>query len=179
VAGTGNEEMRMSLRRGILAALAVTAALGIAACGEGQSKEIEEVRTAVEEILGSADPERCQRFSPEVLEQTTGQTGQKAVRACEQQTEGTEPPEQVTAAAIEVDGGTATSNFNNGQTAGRLELEKVDGEWIITGLSFGINQPAEGAGEGEGAEGDGGGSSDGEGAGDSGDEGPGSGYGGP
>jgi hypothetical protein len=145
-------------RRGIVAAVAAVATLGVGACG-GQSEEIEEVRGAVEEILGSDDPERCARFSQEALEQITGERGERAVRTCEQVTEEGEPPEQVTAARIEVDGDTATSNYNDGTTAGQLELEQQDGEWIITSLTLGIDGAAQapageggGAPEGEGAE---------------------------
>jgi hypothetical protein len=165
------------LRRAGAVAAAMVLALGVVACGGGDDGDDEEqVRTTVEEILTSNDPETCQRITDGLLERSTGQTGDEALSTCEEQITQGEPPEDVSVDEVTVDGETAEAALSAGGETADARLLKDGDEWKLDDISFAPSEPSgedQGAGEGEsegGAQGDNGGGQGGGGQGGGGEE---------
>lgn len=116
-------------------------ALGLAACGGGESDE-DKIVEVIETSTVSTDPADCEALATQAfLEQTQFSEGEEAVKSCEESAEETEDnPDAVEVSAVEIDGSDATAevafvggNFN-GQTF-TVALVEEDGDWKLDELT--------------------------------------------
>lgn len=121
--------------------LLLALALGLAACGSGESDE-DKVTTAIENAATSNDPAVCDETQTlAFMEQTTGGKGKEAEKECEQEAKaGTNQPEAVTVSKVEVDGEGATADaaFKGGNLDGQtveIALVEEGGEWKVDELT--------------------------------------------
>jgi hypothetical protein len=112
-------------------------ALGLAACGGGESDE-DKIAGAIEEATTSTDPAVCtETQTTAFVEQTNSGTGKEALAECEKNTEeGKNNPESVDVKEIEVEGeeGTAQVSFTGGTFDGQtiaVELAQEEGDWKL------------------------------------------------
>jgi hypothetical protein len=110
-------------------------ALGLAACGGGESEE-DKVIEVIETSALSADPADCEELATQAfLEQTEFEQGAAAVKSCEEGAEETEgDPESVDVSEVEIDGSAATADvaFTGGNFDGQtlsVALVEADGDW--------------------------------------------------
>jgi ABC-type glycerol-3-phosphate transport system substrate-binding protein len=125
----------------LLPALLVALALGLTACGGGESDEDKVIET-IETAATSTDPAVCDETQTlSFIEQTTGSKGKEAKKECEQEAKaGENQPDSVKVSKVEVDGESATANaeFKGGLfDAQTLELALVgeDGDWKLDELT--------------------------------------------
>ena len=121
-------------------ALALAATLAIAACGgDDGSEDEDQITESIEAAAVSGEPAACtenqtQRFT----EQTTGETGEAAVTACEEDAADS-VAESIEVSNIEVDGdaataeGEVTGSFFDGQTID-IALVKEGDQWKLDEL---------------------------------------------
>jgi hypothetical protein len=128
----------------LLPAALLALALGLAACGGGESDE-DKVIDVIETSATSAEPADCEELSTQAfLEQTELEQGAAAVESCEESAEETEgDPESVDVSKVEIDGSAATADvaFTGGNFDGQtlsVALVEEDGDWKmdeITGFA--------------------------------------------
>jgi ABC-type glycerol-3-phosphate transport system substrate-binding protein len=116
-------------------------ALGLAACGGGESEE-DKIASTIESAATSTDPAVCDETQTiAFMEQTTGESGKAAEKECEKEAEaGTNQPDSVSVTKVEADGENATANaeFKGGNLGGQtLELTLVEegGGWKLDELT--------------------------------------------
>ena len=95
---------------------ALTAALGLAACGEdgnggGSTSDENQIEALIERSVGSNDPAKCTGAATlAFLEQTELEEGDAAIASCKESTQDpSDDPDSVEVSAVEVDGSTATA----------------------------------------------------------------------
>jgi hypothetical protein len=128
----------------LLPALLLTLALGLAACGGGESDE-DAVAETIETSALTTDPADCKKLATiAFLEQTEFEKGDAAVKSCEEDAEHDESdPDSVKVTKVEVDGSDATADaaFVGGTFDGQtlsVALVEEDGDWKmdeITGFA--------------------------------------------
>lgn len=123
-------------KRPLLMFFAIVAALVLAACG-GESDE-DKVVEAIETSATTTDPADCLALSTQnFLEQTEDESGEAAVKACEEDAEdSSDDPDSVIVTEVEVDGTSATANveFEGGsfdRQAMAIALVEEDGAWKL------------------------------------------------
>jgi hypothetical protein len=112
-------------------------ALGLVACGGGESDE-DKIVSAVETAATSTNPAVCgETQTLPFMEQTTGSSGKEAEKECEDEAEaGDNQPDSVAVSEVEADGDKATANaafkggVYNGQTL-EIALVEEDGDWKL------------------------------------------------
>jgi hypothetical protein len=126
----------------LLPLVLIASALALAACGGGGSSSGGEAETAIAEVIEqsatSLSPTKCTKYQTQAFnEQDTGAKGKEAVKACEENVEGSESPaEKVDVSNIKVEGETATADAAvtgsalNGQTV-NMELVEEGGTWKL------------------------------------------------
>ena len=107
---------------------AATAAL-LLACGSSPPPE-EVARTYV----ASDDPEKCGDAAIEFLERQTGRRGEDARATCERNVERSDPPSGVRVVGHRVRGDRAQVRLEAGGQDVRVDLERRDGDWKVTGF---------------------------------------------
>jgi hypothetical protein len=147
------------------AALVAGAVLGfgLVACGDdsdGGDGEGDSPETAIIEILGTAEPEVCDRVTENFIEQITGQTGEEGRAACEESVTSGEPPADLEVAEISEEGETATGTVTSAEGSVDFEMVQEDGEWKLDALALAEGPDSSGGG-GSGGGGSGGGGSGG------------------
>lgn len=127
-------------RRALAALVLLILALGISACGGGDSGEgdEEQVEAVIETALTSTDPAACgESRTIAFMEETGESTGAEAERECEEVVASRENmPASVTVSKIEIEGGEATAEvtFEGGDPDGlvmNVALVEEDGSWKI------------------------------------------------
>jgi hypothetical protein len=124
-----------------LSLLLAVAAIPLGACGGDEQGDVEQAVRDFVKASREPDPDAfCgEILSQELLEQTTGATGDKAEEQCRRQLEGTQgvSAELVEISSTEVDGDEATVRAvirAQGRTRTQtLRLEKEDGRWKLSG----------------------------------------------
>lgn len=142
--------------RFLLLSLALLLAIGLAACGGGGDssggggEDESQIETTIETAATSTDPADCTKFATlTFMEQTTGEEGPAAEKACEEEAEeGEGKPEGASVSNIEVDGekATAEAEFEGGDAGGfafTVALVKEDGDWKLDELTGFANFDAE------------------------------------
>jgi ABC-type glycerol-3-phosphate transport system substrate-binding protein len=129
------------LHLALLPALLLALALGLAACGGGESDE-DKIVSMIEESATSTDPAICNETQTQAfMEQTSSASGGAAVKECEEETKsGESNPDSVNVSEVEADGGKATADvaFKGGnfdkQTV-EVALVEEDGDWKLDELT--------------------------------------------
>ena len=114
-------------------------ALSIAGCGGGSSDE-DNVQDVLTTAFTSDDPEICDSITQNLVEQLTGEKGDKAVETCRQQAQQGDPADDVEFSDVTVNGDTADATFDisGGTSDGghvKAKLIKEDGDWKIDDVS--------------------------------------------
>jgi hypothetical protein len=116
-------------------------ALGLAACGGGESDE-DKVVEVVETSATSTDPADCTALATQAfVEQTQLSEGEEAVESCEEDAKDAEgDPDSVEVTEVEVDGAKATADaeFVGGDFDGQVlsvALVEEDGDWKMDELT--------------------------------------------
>lgn len=125
----------------LLPALVLALALGLAACGGGESAE-DKIVSMIERSATSTDPANCKETQTEqFMEQTSGGSGSGAVKECEKETKsGEDNPESVNVSQVKVNGEKATADVEfeggnfNGQTV-EVALVEEEGNWKLDELT--------------------------------------------
>ena len=112
-------------------------ALGLAACGGGESDE-DKIVDVIETSVASTDPADCKELATQdFLEQTEFSQGSEAVESCDESAEDTtDDPDSVEVTDVEVDGSKATADvaFAGGSFDGQalsVALVEEDGGWKL------------------------------------------------
>lgn len=112
-------------------------ALGLAACGGGESDE-DKIVEVIETSATSTDPADCEALATQAfLEQTQFSQGEEAVESCEESAKETKDnPDSVEVSAVEIDGSSATAEaaFAGGNFDGQTftaALVEEDGDWKL------------------------------------------------
>jgi ABC-type glycerol-3-phosphate transport system substrate-binding protein len=126
----------------MLPALLLTFALGLTACGGGGESDEDKITTTIEDAATSTDPAVCgETQTLAFMEQTTGGSGKKAEKECEQEAEANaDQPESVAVSKVAVNGEKATADaaFKGGSLDGQtveIALVEEDGEWKLDELT--------------------------------------------
>ena len=138
--------MRRRWTWGVLA-VAVAASLVVGGCGGDDDSEDEDaIVEVIEYSAASGDPAACTDSQTQAFtEQTTGRTGEAAIKACERDAE--ESADEAEVSNVEVDGESATADvtlsgsFFDGQTLS-VALVSENDEWLVdevTGFPEGFN----------------------------------------
>jgi hypothetical protein len=121
----------------LLPAALLALALGLAACGGGESDE-DKVVDVIETSVTSTDPADCKELATQAfLEQTEFAEGAEAVESCEESAEDTkDDPDSVEVTEVEVDGSSASADvaFTGGSFDGQtlaVALVEEDGDWKL------------------------------------------------
>jgi len=121
-------------------ASALLAALALAACGggsdNGSSADEDQITQAITAAATSGDPSACTKYQTiHFTQQTSGGTGQAAIRSCEKGAQDT-AADSIDVTDVEVDGdhatalGKATGSTFDGQTL-KVALVKENGQWRL------------------------------------------------
>ena len=121
---------------------ALLLALGLAACGGGESAE-DKIVSTIEESATGTDPALCAETQTlNFMEQTNSGTGKEAEKECEEETkeEGSNDPDSVTVSKVAADGAKATADvaFKGGTFDGQIlevALVEEDGNWKLNELT--------------------------------------------
>ena len=128
----------------ILPLVLLASALALTACGGGGSSssggggDETAIEEAIETSATSSDPSKCTEVQTAAFNEVeTGESGAKALKACEEEAEeGNEPAESVTVSNIAVDGESATAEveIEGGSLGGQaveVGLAKEEGDWKL------------------------------------------------
>jgi hypothetical protein len=134
----------------ILPLVLLASALALTACGGGGSSssggggdENAAIEEAIETAATSSDPSKCSEVQTEYFNETeTGKTGPAALKACEQEVEGSEEPaESVSISEIELQeggkGATAVVAIEGSTLNGQslvVAMENEEGQWKLDGF---------------------------------------------
>jgi ABC-type glycerol-3-phosphate transport system substrate-binding protein len=121
----------------LISALLVSA-LTLVACGSSGSSDEEKIEEAIETSATASDPANCTKLeTPAFSEQSSGESGKAAIKACEEEAKDPEgKAESVAVSEVEVDGSKATANAAitggslEGQTAS-IALVEEGGQWKL------------------------------------------------
>ncbi|HWI97181.1 MAG TPA: hypothetical protein VNS60_14060 [Solirubrobacterales bacterium] len=114
----------MRVRLLLLPCILILSALAFAACGSsgGDDGEIEEV---IETSATSTDPADCKKLNTQqFMEQTTQESGEAAVKSCEEEAKKEEGAKSVSVSTVEVDGSDATAEA--ALSGGNLDGQKLE-----------------------------------------------------
>jgi hypothetical protein len=128
----------VSKRLLLLPCLLIFSALALAACGSGSGDEEGKVEEAIETAATSTDPTNCAKFQTQnFMEQTSQESGQAALKKCEEEAKNKEGAESAKVSNVEVDGSNATAevalsggNTLEGQTL-EVALVKDGDQWKL------------------------------------------------
>lgn len=120
----------------LLPCILILSALALTACGSsgGDEGEIEE---AIEASATANDPADCKKLNTQqFMEQTTQESGEAAVKSCEEEAREEEGAKSVSVSAVEVDGSDATADaaLSGGNLDGQaleLALVKDGDQWKL------------------------------------------------
>jgi hypothetical protein len=128
------------LKRSIALGATALAALAFAACGDDGNSDADQITEAIEAAAVSGEASACTEFQTQrFTEQTSNETGEAAVRSCEQDA-GNSAGDEIEVTNIEVDGDSATAegaitgSFFDGQTID-VALVKEGDQWKLDELS--------------------------------------------
>ena len=109
--------------------LAAAAGALLLACGASPAPE-----EVARSYVASDDPEKCDDAALEFLERQTRRRGEDARAACERNVERSDPPSPVRVVGHRVRGDRAEVRLEAGGQTVRVDLERRDGDWKVTGL---------------------------------------------
>jgi hypothetical protein len=122
----------------LLPCLLILSAFALAACGSSGGEE-GEVEEAIKTSAESTDPADCSKLSTQqFMEQTTGESGEAAVKKCEEEAKEDEGVESVGVTSVEVDGSSATAEA--ALTGGSLDGQTVEVEVVKDGDQWKMNK---------------------------------------
>lgn len=125
----------------LLPCILTLSALAFAACGSGggDDGEIEEV---VETSATSTDPADCKKLNTQkFMEQTTQESGDTAVKKCEEEAKEGEGAKAVSVSAVEVDGSDATAEA--ALSGGNLDGQTLEVALVKDGDQWKLNEVVE------------------------------------
>ena len=134
-------------RIGVLATVMALATFGLGACGGGGTSggsggsggsDEDQITGVVERYIADDTASVCKEiFTTQLLEEVTGETGDDAVKACEQNYEeaSSDPSGDIKVSGVEINGGSASADVsytNDGEDFNEhVTLVKEDGDWKI------------------------------------------------
>ena len=125
----------------LLPCILILSALSLAACGSsgGEEGEVEEV---IETSATSTDPADCKKLNTqEFMEQTTQESGEAAVKQCEEEAKEEEGAKSVSVSAVEVDGSDATAEA--ALSGGSLDGQTLEVALVKDGDRWKLNEVVE------------------------------------
>ena len=128
----------MNKRHLLLLSALIVSALALVACGSSGGNDEAEIEEAIETSATASDPANCTKLETlNFSEQSSGESGKAALKACEEEAQDSEgKAESVAVSEVEVDGTKATADAAitggslGGQTAS-LALVEEDGQWKL------------------------------------------------
>jgi hypothetical protein len=130
--------MRRGWTWGVIAVV-VAGSLVVGGCGDDDSEDEDAIVEAIENSAASGDPAACTESQTQAFtEQTTGETGEAAIKQCERDAEDSADDAEVS--NLEIDGDSATADvtligsFFDGQTLS-VGLISEGGEWLVDELT--------------------------------------------
>jgi hypothetical protein len=131
----------LSKRLFLLPCLLVLSALAFAACGSS-SDEAGEIEEAIETSATSTDPADCKALNTQqFMEQTTQESGDTAVKKCEEEAKEEEGAKSVSVTAVEVDGSDATAEA--ALSGGNLDGQTLEVALVKDGDQWKLNEVVE------------------------------------
>ena len=121
----------------LLVGAAALGMVGMAGCGGGSSGSSDEndVKDVITTAFTSDDPKICDSLTQSLVEQLSGETGDKAVQTCRQQAQQGQPSDKVEFSDVSVNNDTASASFDvsGGSGGGHVEaqLVKEGGDWKL------------------------------------------------
>ena len=125
----------------LLPCILILSALSFAACGSssGDEGEIEEV---IETSATTTNPADCKKLNTqEFMEQTTQESGNAAVKECEEEAKKEEGAKSVSVSAVEVDGSDATAEA--ALSGGNLDGQTLEVALVKDGDQWKLNEVVE------------------------------------
>ena len=123
-------------KRLLLPCILILSALALASCGSSSGDE-GEIEEAIEVSATSTDPADCKKLNTQqFMEQTTQESGDAAVKSCEEEAKEEESAKSASVTAVEVDGSDATAEAAlsggnlDGQTL-KVALVKDGDQWKL------------------------------------------------
>ncbi len=128
----------MKKRHLLLLSALIVSALALVACGGSGSSDEDRIEEAIETSATASDPANCTKLETVAFsEQSSGESGKAAIKACEEAAKDPEgKAESVAVSEVEVDSAKATANVAvtggslEGQTAS-IALVEEDGQWKL------------------------------------------------
>jgi hypothetical protein len=121
----------------VLPVLIIASSLAFVACGSSGNSDEDQIVEAIETSATSTNPADCSKFSTQAfMEQSTSETGQKAVKSCEEDASKPNNAESVDVSEVEVEGskatadGAVTGGSFDGQTV-TISLVKEGDQWKL------------------------------------------------
>jgi hypothetical protein len=122
----------------LLPCILILSALSFAACGSssGDEGEVEEV---IEASATTTNPADCKKLNTqEFMEQTTQESGNAAVKECEEEAKNEEGAKSVSVSAVEVDGSDATAEA--ALSGGNLDGQTLEVALVKDGDQWKLNE---------------------------------------
>jgi len=128
----------LNKRHYLLLGALIVSALALVACGGSGGNDEAEIEEAIETSATASDPANCTKLETlSFSEQSSGESGKAAIKACEEEAKDPEgKAESVAVSEVEIDGSKATANAAitggslEGQTAS-IALVEEDGQWKL------------------------------------------------
>ena len=128
----------MSKRLLLLPCILILAGIFLAACGSSGSDEAE-VKEVIEKSATTTDPADCKKLQTQkFMEQTSEESGEAAVKECEEEAKKEEGAKSVDTTEVEVDGSSATADV--ALTGGTLNGQSVEVELVKDGEQWKMNE---------------------------------------
>lgn len=130
-------------------ALMILVACTLGACGDDAIEDDEQIRAALKDGLTSTDPDICTRLAtPAFLQQTTGERGKAAIRACRKDAVKESDADSISVQRVDVSGDRADADVRpkGGDLPFKsvtIELRKLGGRWKFDRLKGGTLDRAE------------------------------------
>jgi hypothetical protein len=128
------------LRWLVLVLIAFAIPFTLAACDDDNNEDEDQITAAIEASATSTDPAVCTTYQTQNFnEQTSGATGQQAIKECEEDQQEETVADSVDVSDIEIDDGSATAvaaltgGFIDGQSL-EVGLVEEDGQWRMDEL---------------------------------------------
>jgi hypothetical protein len=128
----------LNKRHLLLLSALIVSALALVACGGSGASDEEKIEEAIETSATASDPANCTKLETlSFSEQSSGESGKAAIKACEEEAKDPEgKADSVAVSEVEVDGSKATANaaITGGSLEGQtvsIALVEGDDQWKL------------------------------------------------